>query len=214
MHVFTIYKCSLCICNIYNYHSTNQFFFTVLPGQRIGPGDNKCKALEIVQIIWGQIVEQKDDEIGNIIRGPSEIVKVKESNDPDAKYVDKHIHQSRLLFVAAAFGNTKLITELIQSCPELIWKIDDNDQTIFHVAVAHRQESVYNLLYEIGSITDLVTSFTDKNDNNILHLAAMLPEQTRLCSVSGVALQMQRELLWYKVNFLVLTQKFSLKESM
>ncbi|XP_074354435.1 ankyrin repeat-containing protein ITN1-like [Apium graveolens] len=26
----------------------------------------------------------------------------------------------------------------------------------------------------------------------------MLPEQTRLCIVSGVALQMQRELLWYK----------------
>lgn len=85
-------------------------------------------------------------------------------------------------------------------CPELIWKIDDYERTIFHVAVLHRQESVYNLLYEIGSIKDLVTTFRDTSGNNILHLAAMMPEPNRLHIVSGVALQMQRELLWFKVN--------------
>ncbi|KAK1355080.1 PGG domain-containing protein [Heracleum sosnowskyi] len=173
---------------------------TILPGPRIGPADKKCEALEIVKIIWEQILELNDVEIGNIIRGPSDIVKVKVDGGrrARAKYEEKPIHRSRLLFVAAAFGNTKLITELIQSCPELIWKNDDNNQTLFHVAVLHRQESVYNLLYEIGAIKDVVTTFKDKNNNNILHLAAMLPEQTQLRIVSGVALQMQRELLWYK----------------
>ncbi|KAL8093773.1 uncharacterized protein LOC141688810 [Apium graveolens] len=171
----------------------------VLPGPRIGPGEKKCQALEIVQIIWREVVKLKDDDIWNIIRGPPEMIKVRESNHPAAKYVDRFAgYQSRLLFVAAALGNTKFLIELLRLCPELIWKIDDNDRTIFHVAVLHRQESVYNLLYEIGSIKDLVTSFKDTNENNILHLAAKKPEQSRLHIVSGVALQMQREILWFK----------------
>ncbi|KAK1355034.1 Ankyrin repeat-containing protein [Heracleum sosnowskyi] len=171
----------------------------ILPGPRIGPSEKKCQALEIVQIIWREVVKLKDDDIWNIIRGPPEIIKVREGNHPAAKYVDRFAgYQSRLLFVAAALGNTKFLIELLRLCPELIWKIDDNDRTIFHVAVLHRQESVYNLLYEIGSIKDLVTSFKDTNDNNILHLAAKKPEQSRLHIVSGVALQMQREILWFK----------------
>ncbi|XP_017237648.1 uncharacterized protein LOC108210758 isoform X2 [Daucus carota subsp. sativus] len=172
---------------------------TILPGPRRGPGEEKCQAIEIVQIIWREIVKLKDEEIWNIIRGPPEVIKVREGNHPGAKYVERITgYQSRLLFVAAALGNTKFLIELLRLCPELIWKIDDNDRTIFHVAVLHRQESVYNLLYEIGSIKDLVTSFKDTNDNNILHLAAMKPEQSRLHIVSGVALQMQREILWFK----------------
>ncbi|XP_074351049.1 uncharacterized protein LOC141690247 isoform X2 [Apium graveolens] len=80
----------------------------VLPGPRIGPGENKCQALEIVRIIWGEIVEQTDDEIlWNIIRGPVEILKVRERNLPYGKLIDKSVHPSRLLFVAAALGNSK-----------------------------------------------------------------------------------------------------------
>ncbi|WOG94135.1 hypothetical protein DCAR_0313428 [Daucus carota subsp. sativus] len=127
------------------------------------------------------------------------MIKEKESNHPDAKYVDKFMgYQSRLLSVAASLGNFKFLIELLQLCPELVWKVDDNDRTIFHVAVLHRQESVYNLIYEIGSIKDLITSMKDTDDNNILHLAAMKPEQSRLQTVSGAALQMQREILWFK----------------
>ncbi|XP_074354237.1 uncharacterized protein LOC141693129 isoform X1 [Apium graveolens] len=170
----------------------------ILPGLSVGPGEKKCQALEIVKIIWGEIVEQRDDDIWDIIRGPQETIRVRESNHPNAKYIDQRVHQSRLLFVAAALGNTQFIIELLRLCPELIWKIDDHERTIFHVAVLHRQESVYNLLYEIGSIKDLVTTFRDISGNNILHLAAMMPEPNRLHIVSGVALQMQRELLWFR----------------
>ncbi|KAK1355208.1 PGG domain-containing protein [Heracleum sosnowskyi] len=163
----------------------------ILPGPRKGPAEKTCQALEIVQIVWGEVVKLTDEEISNIIRGPPEIIKVKD--------VDRFMgYQSRVLFVAAALGNTRFLIELIQLCPELIWKIDDNNRTIFHVAVLHRQESVYNLLHEIGSIKDHITSYKDTNDNNILHLAAMQPEQSRLNIVSGVALQMQREILWFK----------------
>lgn len=167
----------------------------------IGPVEKKCQALEIVNTIWTEVVKLKDEDIWDIIRGPPDVIKVRESDEDSSRLVDKTTgYRSRLLFIAAEVGNTGFLIELIRSCPELIWKVDDDDRTIFHVAVLHRQESVYNLLYEIGSLKDLVTSFRDTNGNTILHLAAMKPDQSRLDIVSGVALQMQRELLWFKVN--------------
>ncbi|KAK1432570.1 hypothetical protein QVD17_09467 [Tagetes erecta] len=108
-------------------------------------------------------------------------------------------YSSRILFVAAEMGNTTFIVELIRLYPDLIWKVNDNNQTIFHIAVRHRHESIYNLLYEIGSMKDLITPIKDENDNNnMLHLVGKSAKRKRLQDVSGVALQMQRELLWFE----------------
>ncbi|KAK1355082.1 PGG domain-containing protein [Heracleum sosnowskyi] len=156
-----------------------KLFNTILPGPSVSFSEKKYQALEIVRIIWREIVKLEHDEMWNIIRGSSET-------------------GDQLLFVAAALGNTKFLIELLRLSPELIWEKDDNDHTIFHVAVLHRQESVYNLLHEIGSGKDIITSSRDSNNNSILHLAAMKPEKNRLHVVSGVALQMQREILWFK----------------
>ncbi|MFS7957944.1 hypothetical protein Hanom_Chr07g00672451 [Helianthus anomalus] len=59
---------------------------------------------------------------------------------------------------------------LIRLYPDLIWEVDDNNQSIFHVAVAHRHEGIYNLLYKIGSMKDVISPLRDRNDNNMLHL--------------------------------------------
>ncbi|KAJ0803624.1 putative PGG domain, ankyrin repeat-containing domain superfamily [Helianthus annuus] len=107
-------------------------------------------------------------------------------------------YSSRMLFVAAEFGNREFVVELIRLYPDLIWKVDDNNQSIFHVAVAHRHEGIYNLLYEIGSMKDLISPLRDRNDNNMLHLVGKCAKQKRLEDVSGVALKVQRELLWFK----------------
>ncbi|KAK1432571.1 hypothetical protein QVD17_09468 [Tagetes erecta] len=107
-------------------------------------------------------------------------------------------YSSRILFVAAEMGNTTFIVELIRKYPDLIWKVNDNNQSIFHIAVKHRHEGIYNLLYEIGSMKDLITPLRDENDNNMLHLVGKSAKRKRLQDVSGVALQMQRELLWFK----------------
>ncbi|KAK0578345.1 hypothetical protein LWI29_008850 [Acer saccharum] len=48
-----------------------------------------------------------------------------------------------------------------------------------------------------GSVKDLMVA-VDYNKDNILHLAAKLPPPNRLNIVSGAALQLQRELLWFK----------------
>ncbi|MFS7970080.1 putative PGG domain-containing protein [Helianthus anomalus] len=110
----------------------------------------------------------------------------------------KKTYSSRILFVAAEMGNTIFIVELIRPYPDLIWKVNDHNQRIFHIAVKHRHEGIYNLLYEIGSMKDLITPLRDENDNNMSHLVGKSAKRKRLQDVSGVALQMQRELLWFK----------------
>ncbi|CAH1454420.1 unnamed protein product [Lactuca virosa] len=64
-------------------------------------------------------------------------------------------------------------------------------------AIKGRHANIYNLLYEIGSMKDMITPIKDKNGNNMLHLVSKSAKPKRLQDVSGIALQMQRELLWF-----------------
>lgn len=156
---------------------------------KVGPGDKESKALKLLRIIWPIIAKMPKSEIDDIIRGPP----LKERNIIRG-------YPSRVLFLAAKMGNIKFIIELIQSYPDLIWKQDDKGQTIFHIAVKRRQAKIYNLLYEIGAMKDLITPIKDKKGNNMLHMVAKSAKPKRFQNVSGVALQMQRELLWFNVH--------------
>ncbi|KAF7848557.1 hypothetical protein BT93_L1844 [Corymbia citriodora subsp. variegata] len=105
---------------------------------------------------------------------------------------------SRLLITAAELGNYGFLTVLSRLHPELLWKFDDRKQSIFHVAVAHRHEKIFGLIYDIGAHKDMIAAYKDENDNNMLHLAGKLAPLSRLNIDSGAALQMRRELLWFK----------------
>ena len=108
---------------------------------------------------------------------------------------------SQQLIVAAKVGNVEFLIEIIRMNLDLLWIRDENGQTIFHIAVEARHESIFNVLNEIGSIKDLLVEYVteDEYKNNILHLAAKLAPRHKLNAISGSALQMQQELLWYKV---------------
>ncbi|XP_035838671.1 uncharacterized protein LOC110907179 [Helianthus annuus] len=151
------------------------------------------QALQLEKLISEHIAKMHV-ETQNIIKGPTTL------NFPHVALLGntKKTHSSRILFVAAEMGNVTFVVELIRQYPDLIWKVNDNNQSIFHIAVKHRHEGIYNLLYEIGSMKDLITPLKDKKDNNMLHLVGKSAKQKRLEDVSGVALQMQRELLWFK----------------
>nr|GFA17194.1 hypothetical protein [Tanacetum cinerariifolium] len=77
-------------------------------------------------------------------------------------------------------------------------RVNDENQSIFHIAAINRHEGIYNLLYEIGAIKDLITPLKDQHDNNMLHLIGMIVNTKGLEDVSITALHMQRELLWFK----------------
>ncbi|CAL5410519.1 unnamed protein product [Camellia sinensis] len=133
------------------------------------------QSLELVKRFWGQILLLDDAHIGNILKSPS-----------------------RPLFVAAELGNFEFVFELLHSYPDLIWKVDEQSRSIFHIAVIHCQEKIFTLIYDIGAHKDLITAYKDSNNTNMSHLVGKLAPFNRLNIVSGAALQMQRELLWFK----------------
>lgn len=158
--------------------------------------EKQRQAMQLLSIILIKIVIRPKAEVDDIIRGPPD----QEPQDEEAttSHVNPRKYSSNVLFIAAEKGNTTFIVELIRLYPDLIWNVNDSNQSIFHVAVSHRQEGVYNLMYEIG-MTDLIAPLRDVDGNNMLHLAAMNAKNKRLQEIQGVVLQMQMELLWYKV---------------
>nr|XP_043608555.1 uncharacterized protein LOC122580348 [Erigeron canadensis] len=162
--------------------------------------------VQLLKLIWGKVSIMSKKDIDDIIRGQPSEEKTKEDKTKEDKIKEdkpkevkkRIVYPSRVLFLAAKMGNTRFIIELIQSYPDLIWKKDDNGLSIFHIAVKRRQAKIYNLLYEIGSMKDLITPLKDTQGNNMLHLVGKSAKQNRFQNVSGVALQMQRELLWFE----------------
>ena len=105
-----------------------------------------------------------------------------------------------VLFLAAEVGNIEFLVKLIRFDFDLLWERNEDKKNIFHIAVEKRHESIFILLSELDSVGDIIVSGILGGRNNILHLAAGVAPQDKLNAISGVALQMQRELLWFKVH--------------
>ncbi|KAJ9560291.1 hypothetical protein OSB04_005451 [Centaurea solstitialis] len=104
----------------------------------------------------------------------------------------------KVLFSAAEMGNTRFVIELIRVYPQLIYKVNEDDYTIFHIAIMRRHRGIYNLLYEIGSRKFVLIGKLGKRGNSVLHLLGKTSNKMQLQTMSGASLLMQRELLWFK----------------
>lgn len=98
-----------------------------------------------------------------------------------------------------ALGVYEVVAEILKSFPSAIWSLDREGHDLFQLAVMNRRESIFNILHQMDEHSHLVTQNIDKYNNNILHLAGKLAPPDRLNLATGAALQMQRELQWYKV---------------
>ncbi|KAI3669091.1 hypothetical protein L6452_40314 [Arctium lappa] len=150
----------------------------------------KHEALVLLRTISDNI-SNMPAKIFNLFRGS---VDEKTTTCKDAKQK----YSSRVMFLAAEMGNTAFIIEVIKQYPHLVWVVNDDNQSIFHVAVAHRHEGIYNLLYEIGSLRNLIITLEDKDGNNMLHLVGESAKINRLENIPGVGLQLHLETLWFK----------------
>lgn len=119
--------------------------------------------------------------------------------------LDRPIHLQRLLHDAARAGNVEFLILIINTHPHTVWECDDDGKSIFHIAIENRLENVFNLIHEVVGLKEFSSKFKSvvKGKYNLLHLVAKLPAPNILNGVSGAALQMQRELLWFKVLTLI-----------
>jgi len=118
--------------------------------------------------------------------------------------------QMTLLVEAAKVGNVEFLLIIIRTYPDLLWQLIDEKYgiSLFHIAIIYRQDSVFNLIHEIGVMKEKITTYVAKGDNtildiakgdNMLHIAGKLAHLDRLNTISSIkALQMQHELLWFR----------------
>ncbi|XP_015159745.1 uncharacterized protein [Solanum tuberosum] len=117
------------------------------------------------------------------------------------------VRWKKLIQFAAIAGNVEFLAVVIHNHPRLLWEFD-REWSVFHYAIFNRQEKVFSLIHQTGGMKNFLLQKYDTNGNNMLHLAGtlgcsnlynkekiMLPSFLR---VSGAALQMQKEILWFK----------------
>ena len=140
---------------------------------------------DLIGRIWEQFLQRSDEEISDLIGRPSGV-----------------------LFDAAMSGNVEFLALLLCKYPDLLWEVNEKEQSVFHVAVMHRHVHVFNLTYNIGAAKDYIVGNVYFDKNNMLHLAGMLPHAERL-GAPRANLQMQRALLWFKVFLITRSSIFS-----
>ncbi|KAF8376997.1 hypothetical protein HHK36_030369 [Tetracentron sinense] len=99
--------------------------------------------------------------------------------------------------MATKFGTIEIVMACIECSPDLILFCTAY-YSIFHTAVEYRQVKIFNLIYGGDARATELFHKRDEFGSTILHLAAKLAPSPQLNSVSGAALQMQRELQWFK----------------
>ncbi|KAG2669431.1 hypothetical protein I3760_14G034300 [Carya illinoinensis] len=101
---------------------------------------------------------------------------------------------------AAKNGIVEFVSEMLNTNRKLVlWTRDINGRNIFMLGVLHRQEKIFSVLYRLdGKMSHSLTCLEDKYGNNMLHMAGMIDDSARINQISGAALQMQRELQWFK----------------
>ncbi|XP_028794069.1 uncharacterized protein LOC114749695 [Neltuma alba] len=101
------------------------------------------------------------------------------------------------LFVAAKEGNVEFVVKVSNANPEILLTVDNSRQSIFYHAIEHRQARVFNLIHGLR-FKDVFACSKDNNGNTLLHAAAAKAPDIILNRIYGPALQMQRELQWFK----------------
>ncbi|WJX61615.1 hypothetical protein P8452_46686 [Trifolium repens] len=101
---------------------------------------------------------------------------------------------------AAKHGNIEFIDAMRKANPDLLWAIDKNKRGIFSHAILNRRKVVFQLIHDetVNGRKEIVRCRVDAFGNSLLHLAGNLGPSADLHRRSGPALQMQRELLWFK----------------
>ncbi|KAK2971014.1 hypothetical protein RJ640_000363 [Escallonia rubra] len=104
------------------------------------------------------------------------------------------------VIVAARLNVHEVVEEIVDTFPHAILSSshDDTRHGIFQIAILNRSEKVFNLMYQMGEHKQFMNMVTDRSDNNVLHLAGRLVPLHKRNLTSGAALQMQRELQWFK----------------
>ncbi|XP_024018094.1 uncharacterized protein LOC21395448 [Morus notabilis] len=95
-------------------------------------------------------------------------------------------------------GNVEFIINITKANPELMWSTSVA-RYVFMLAIEHRQAEVFSLIHGLPDKQLIACYYDPDTRDNLLHKAASIPSSKILNLIpGGAALQMQRELQWFK----------------
>ncbi|PQM34009.1 hypothetical protein Pyn_01508 [Prunus yedoensis var. nudiflora] len=113
------------------------------------------------------------------------------------KFWQQWIYNS--IFRSIERGMFEFTDSVLQARPDLVWIANQIGRNPFQFAIECRQEKIYSLIYRLDKRKrTLIGNYADMSNNCALHVAGMLSPLAELDNISGAALQMQRELQWFK----------------
>ncbi|GKA80323.1 hypothetical protein Tco_0786919 [Tanacetum coccineum] len=175
---------------------------SVIIASKVVPPEKNDEALQLLKFIWKEIAKKPKKDIDFILRGPG--TKLTTRNVDHAKQpfseriVKMQFDMQKLISGTAEHGKEDQNLKLKNIISHHIARMHYETQNVNEGPTASASKGIYNLLYEIGSMKDLITPLKDGDKNNMLHLVRKSAKIKRLQDVLGVAFQMQRELLWFK----------------
>ncbi|GLT97812.1 hypothetical protein SLE2022_153590 [Rubroshorea leprosula] len=102
------------------------------------------------------------------------------------------------MFEATKQGIVEIVVELLKVSQPVNHR-NEHNRHVFMIAIQHRQEKIFNLLYGIPDAwKNRILSRLDKDKNSMLHVAGEKDPDFQHARISNPALQMQRELQWFK----------------
>ncbi|KAI3921551.1 hypothetical protein MKW98_013485 [Papaver atlanticum] len=115
-----------------------------------------------------------------------------------SQIVEYFSESSNLIKTAVKNGTKEVIVGCLKKFPFLIWH-ELGGQTMIQMAIAERNEKIFDIICETSGKDKIdLVSRKDKNGYTLLHHAAKIAPPVQLNSVSGAALQVQRELQWFR----------------
>ncbi|KAK0598133.1 hypothetical protein LWI29_031940 [Acer saccharum] len=107
----------------------------------------------------------------------------------------KFLNESAL--IAARLGIYEVVNEILKAYIRSVSFTDELGHHMLSFAVLSRQEKVFNLVYQVchPMVRDQLTMWKNNIGVTILHMAGVLAPSSE---IPGAALQMQRELQWFK----------------
>ncbi|KAL5568401.1 hypothetical protein UlMin_024976, partial [Ulmus minor] len=97
---------------------------------------------------------------------------------------------------AATLGTVEFIKEISKAIPKTMWTYTFLLK-VFGLAIQNRQPKVFSLIHGID-YKQGIASVRNSNQETLLHIAGYIASSEKLNLDAGPALQMQRELQWFK----------------
>ncbi|KAG7946571.1 hypothetical protein I3843_14G046700 [Carya illinoinensis] len=103
-----------------------------------------------------------------------------------------------LIKLATSRGNFEFVCQILETNPSLLSICDaTKGRAVFQWAVVYRQHRICSLAYN-SKMRNYLLHAVDNSKNTMLHLAGRLPKYSPIDHIRGAALQMQREVQWFK----------------